>query len=196
MRQLRFTGFRKLCEEAADYQDQEKNLGHTGKGDFQKSNMDGVKARQLNIIPGKNDYADMLAGGNIDLTGDKLKKFNKMMGFEDDAAMKKLRIIKRNDYGVQVEDVTGACDNQGLNQGRDGPGTFASRPNVHAPCSPTNGRKWWISAKDWDFVRMPLPPGGGAAGGGGGMGMPGGGPPGGGAPPPGGGGAAPPPPPG
>lgn len=183
----RFTGFKKMYEDATDYQDQEKDLGKTGKGDFQKSNMDGVLAHDLNIIPGNNDdKMDMIMGATVSLSGHGLKKFNKLMGFDDNSTMKTIRVVQRNKYGVQIEDVSGKCDSNLLNQGRDGPGTFASRPNVHAPCSPTSGRKWWISAKDWDFVRMHIP----AGGGGGGMGgMPGAG----GMPP--GGSSAPPPPP-
>lgn len=187
---MRFTGFKSLCEDATDYQDQEKSVGKTGKGDFQKSNMDGVYAHDLNIIPGKNDdKMDTVMGATVTLNGHGLKQFNKMMGFEDNASMKLLRVLKRNQFGVQIEDVSGKCDGESLNTGRDGPGTFGSRPNVHTPCSPTSGRKWWISAKDWDFVRMHIPSGGGGAGGmGGGMPM------GGGAPPPTGGSAPPPPP--
>jgi lysophospholipase L1-like esterase len=44
-------------------------------------------------------------------------------------------------------------------------GPYAGRPFPHAACSPTNGRTWWISAADWDNIRMPLPSGGGAGGG-------------------------------
>jgi hypothetical protein len=114
--------------------------------------MDGVLARTLNIIPG-NDTMDMIAGANVSLSGHGLKKLNNLMGFKDDASTKTFRVLQRNKFGVQIEDVTGKCDQDLLNQGREGPGTFASRPNVYAPCSPTSGQKWWVSAKDWDFVR-------------------------------------------
>lgn len=187
MQHMRFTGFKQLCE-----------------SDFEKSNMTKILARDLNIVPGSNDKSmDSISPGSaIEFKGGHLKSLNKLLGIEDhDVAMKLIRVINRNDYGVQIEDVSGACDNQGLNTGR-GIGRFADRPFPHMPCSPTNGQKWWVSAKDWDHIQMPLPPGGGAAGGGGppmgGMGGPPmGGPPMGGPPPggpPGAGGAAPPPP--
>lgn len=191
MKHLRFKGFRKLCEDATDYQSQEKDLGKSGKGDFQKSNMDGVMAHDLNIVPGNNDdKMDTVMGASVSLSGHGLKQFNKLMGFEDNASMKLIRVKQRNQYGVQIEDISGKCDSNMLNMGRDGPGTFASRPNVHTPCSPTSGRSWWISAKDWDFLRMHIPSGGGAAGGGMGGAPMGGGA----APAPAGGGAPPPPP--
>lgn len=168
--------------------------------DFEKSNVTGVLARDLNIVPGSNDEAmDMPSpGGAIQFTTNKdpkkntLLKLNKLLGIEgEDVAMKSIRIIRRNKYGVQIQDVTGSCDKDGLNQGR-GLGPYSDRPFPHMPCSPTSGRTWWISAADWDNIWMPLPPGqGGAGGAGGGMGGPGGGLGG-----PAGGGAAPPPPPG
>lgn len=135
MRQLRFTGFRKLCEDATDYQDEEKDLGNTGKGDFQKSNMDGVLAHDLNIIPGNNDdKMDMAMGATVSLSGHGLKQFNKLMGFDDEhSSMKLIRVIQRNKYGVQIEDISGKCDKDGLNQGRDGPGRLrpARTPTLH-----------------------------------------------------------------
>ena len=171
--------------------------------DFQKSNMDGVLARDLNIVPSSDDQSDMISPGSaIQFKGHHLKRLNRLIGIKgEDVAMKLIRVVQRNKYGVQIEDVTGSCDKDGLNQGRD-LGPFSDRPFPHAPCSPTNGRSWWISARDWDNIRMPLPPGqqnagGGPMGGGlGGMGGPPGGgltppaPPGG--APPGGGGATPP----
>lgn len=171
---LRFTGFRKLCEQ-----------------DFKSSNMDGVLARDLNITPEKNDgTTDVVSPGSaIQFKGHQLKSLNKLLGIDgEDVAVKLINVLKRNKYGVQIQDITGGCDRDGLNTGREY-GHFSDRPFPNAPCSPTNGRTWWISAKDWDNIRMPLPPGqGGGAGGGpmgGGppMGGMGGGPPAGGAPP-------------
>ncbi len=184
---MRFTGFRQLCEEGED---------------FKKSNMDGVLARDLNVVPFSNDKAmDMISPGSaIQFTTNKdpkkntLLKLNKLLGIEgEDVAMKLIRVVQRNKYGVQVEDITGSCDKDGLNQGR-GIGPYGDRPFPHMPCSPTSGRTWWISAADWDNIRMPLPPGQGGAGGGGAGGP--GGPMGGGLGGPAGGGAPPPPPPG
>jgi hypothetical protein len=187
---MRFTGFRYLCE-----------------ADFEKSNMDGVLARDLNIVPHDNDTKmDMVSpGAAIQFKGKQLKALNKLLGIDgEDVAIKMIHVVRRNDYGVQIQDITGGCDNKGLNTGRDY-GPFADQPFPHAPCSPTNGKVWWISAKDWDNIRMPLPPGSGQQGGGslggpgGGLGggLGGGGPmpptPGPAAPPP-GGAAAPPPP--
>jgi hypothetical protein len=175
MTQMRFNGFRQLCEE------------------FEKSNMDRVLARDLNIIPNNNDdKMDTISPGNaIEFKGHHLKRLNKLIGIDGpDTAMKMVRPIHANKFGVQIEDITGGCDKDGLNTGREY-GRFSDQPFPHAPCSPTNGQKWWISAKDWDNIRMPLPPGGGQGGGmggpGGGLGGPGmGGPPapGGGSPPP------------
>lgn len=162
---MRFTGFRLLCEK------------------FEKSNMDGVLARDLNIIPGDNDTKMDLAspGAAIQFHGKKLKGLNKLLGIHgEDNAIKMIKVINRNKFGVQIEDVTGGCDKDNLNIGREY-GHFSDRPFPHAACSPTNGKKWWISAKDWDNIRMPLPPG--QQGGNGGMsppmggGMPMGGPP-------------------
>lgn len=193
MKHLRFTGFKSLCEDATDYQDQEKNIGTSKKGDFQKSNMDGVLAHDLNIIPGNNDQTmDMIMGANVNFSGHGLKQLNKVLGMGDNSSPKMIRVKQRNQYGVQIEDITGKCDKNMLNTGRDGPGTFASRPNINMPCSPTSGKTWWISAKDWDFLRMHIPSGAGASGGMGGM-PGGGGPPTVGAPPGGAGGAPPPP---
>lgn len=151
----RFVGFRRLCE------------------DFEKSSMNSILARDLNIVPGDNDTKmDMISPGNaIQLKGNGLKGLNKLIGIEDDVAMKLIRVINRNNYGIQIEDVTGGCDKEGLNTGRDY-GWFSGQPFPHAPCSPTNGKKWWISAKDWDNIRMPLPPGQQQQGGGGGLGGP------------------------
>lgn len=189
---MRFTGFRQMCE-AEEQEDQ---------GDFQKSNMDKVLARDLNILPGNNDdKMDMVApGGAVEFKGEQLKRLNQLLGFDGpDTAMKLVRVINRNDYGVQLEDITGGCDKDMLNKGQDSV-RFGDRFFPHAPCSPTHGQKFWVSAKDWDYLRMPLPPGGGGAGGGlggppgGGLGGPpmGGPPPGGPPPPPGGGGPPPP----
>lgn len=192
MMPMRFTGFRILCE-----------APEPPKKGFEKSNMDGVLARDLNIVPGSNDKAmDMVSpGSTIQFKGNKLKSLNKIIGIDgDDVALKLIRVVKQNKFGVQIEDITGACDKDGLNTGREF-GRFSDRPFPHAPCSPTSGKKWWISGKDWDNIRMPSA---GAAGGGGGMGGAGGGmggPPGGGMggppmpPPPGGGAGGPPSPP-
>jgi hypothetical protein len=175
--ELRFTGFKRLVEDDVE---------------FEKSNMDKVLARDLNIVPGDNDKKmDMIApGGAIEFSGSKLKRLSELLGFKDDTAMKMISVVRRNEYGVQLKDVTGGCDGKLLNKGREG-GRFDGKPFPHAPCSPTDGQIWWISAKDWDYIRMPLPPGGGA--GGAPPGGPPGPPPGGGAPPPGGGGPPPPP---
>ncbi len=191
---MRFTGFRRLCEQDGTMPPAPQDPGQSKpkpKHDFEKSNMDGVLARDLNIVPKSNDGPmDMIApGSGIEFKGKHLKRLNDLLGIEGhDVAMKLIRVLQRNDYGVQIEDVSGGCDSQGLNTGREY-GPLAGRPFPHMACSPTNGHKWWISAKDWDNIRMPLPPGGGGgAGGPGGMG----GPPGGGM----GGGGGPPPPPG
>lgn len=169
---MRFKGFRTICE-----------------ADFEKSDMDKVLARDFNIIPKNNDQKTdtFSAGGAIEFKGGRLQKLNKLFGINDapDTAMKLIRVINQNDYGVQLEDITGACDQNLLNKGRE-TGRFADRPFPHAACSPTNGQKFWVSAKDWDNIRMPLPSN--SAGGMGGMPPMGG-------PPPGGAGAPPPPPP-
>lgn len=165
MSRLSFKGFKKFCEQGSIPPPD----GEPGKGksDFEKSNMDGIFARDLNIVPGSNDKAmDMVSPGSaIEFKGHKLKNLNSMLGIEGaDTAIKTIRVVRRNEYGVQIEDVTGGCDKQGLNTGPDS-GRFAGQPFPHAACSPTHGQKWWISAKDWDSIRMPLPSGGGAAGG-------------------------------
>lgn len=157
---MRFTGFRKLLEQGSipDKEDE---------GDFKKSNMDGVLARDLNIVPQDNDTKmDMASpGAGVQFKGHHLKRLNKLMGIEgDDVAMKLINVLQRNKYGVQIQDITGGCDKDGLNTGREY-GPYAGRPFPHAACSPTNGRTWWISAADWDNIRMPLPSGGGAGGG-------------------------------
>lgn len=156
---LRFTGFKQMCEQ-----------------DFKKSNMDGVLARDLNITPEENNKtADVTSpGGAIQFKGNKLKALNKLIGLEgDDVALKLIQVVNRNKFGVQIKDITGACNQQGLNIGRDS-GPYANRPFPNAPCSPTHDKTWWISAKDWDSIRMPLPSGGGQAGGGMGGGLGGG----------------------
>lgn len=141
MGQMNFTGFKMMCER-----------------DFEKSNMDGILARDFNVVPNDNDKrTDTISpGGAISFHGHKLKALNKTIGLEDDTAMKLVRVVYKNKNGVQIEDVTGGCDKDGLNVGR-GLGRFSDRPFPHAACSPTSGQKWWISAKDWDNIRMPLP---------------------------------------
>ena len=131
MSRSRFTGFRTMCE-----------------GDFQKSNMDGVLARDFNVVPQINDKAmDMISpGSGIEFKGKHLERLNKLIGIKGvDTAQKLMRVIERNDYGVRIEDISGGCDDKGLSTGMKF-GRFSDRPFPHMPCSPTNGQKWWISA--------------------------------------------------
>jgi hypothetical protein len=110
----------------------------------------------------------------------------------DEGTVKWYEILNIGERSAKVREVTGKCDNTGMNT-----------HNVMAQCSTTSGQEFTISGQqlDWLMAHVAGQSGGGLGGPPGGMGggMGGGGMPpptgGGGPPPPPGGGAPPPPPP-
>jgi len=65
---------------------------------------------------------------------------------------------------VTIQDISGPCNERGINS-----------KNEHLPCSPTHGRKWRMTRKNLQFLKLPPGLGGAGAGSPMGGGMPGGG---------------------
>jgi hypothetical protein len=119
-------------------------------------NFRSFRLRSLNIDDQEQDnFFDIQIPPNYTLGTD--------ISGEDDPGSKNIRWFRimgsDNEEGddktfVTIEDISGPCDEKGINS-----------INRHASCSPTHGKRWRITRKRLQYLKVPMPSGaGGGAG--------------------------------